>query len=880
MKKLLFIISVFCGVAAQAQIDNLQPWYRFRNRLSVNEFINEGSLTLVAADTLAAPVRTGMVLYRQADSSVYVSISTAGAKKWQKIGTNAGQALDSSVLATKYFIEQTYLTPSAASTLYRPLNQPILWPEIGGSITGNAALNSALNFRLPISDTAAMLAPYARAVNYYTKSAVDGFIAGKLNAGDTAAMLANYPRLSSIYTRDQIDALIEHLQAYEDSTTYVEPGGGAGGGGSGGAGVSSYNSRTGDVVPQIGDYSSWFALINHTHTQGQISGLTGALAAKQDAITAGFALGQINGQAFNVGSNITLPVGSGTVTNLSVTTPAGKFLNASVTNPSTTPQIALSYPGATSQYVRGDGSLATLPTIPAQFNPSAGAGINITGTYPNLTFNSTVTQYTDAQALQIARNGFTITNTGSGNATYDNTTGIFNIPSNTLAINNNVAGNFLISNGSTGSVDATGSMRQEGSTIKIINNSASEALLIQVSNTGTKVPVTIRSNAARTTTDNGKVLGAGVTGNAYDHFGLWNDGLMGWGTGTTARDLYVRRVAANTLQIDADAAGGAAHLRVTGNGYYGGNLGIGTTSPTQKLDVAGNIRANGEVLANFGYGYISLAPANVNGGYNLLNFYNFPGTAPGPAKIVASEHRLVGTGDSTLFMVTGAGAVSAPYWKGTGDRPLLVNSTGAAIPGAPLSNIATGSGLDNVFSTNGFLRRTGANTYSASGIVSADLPNLNASKITAGTFDPARLGSGTASATTVLHGDNVWRTPVVSDGRIVNSITTVNASTATLATVTANTGEAGLIEMSIQAQATNGTSGAGFYKRRIHYQRAINGTWAIATIAADGTDANTLSGATISLTTVGANLIVSVSGVSTSVIWQSKHINNITNVTN
>jgi hypothetical protein len=45
--------------------------------------------------------------------------------------------------------------------------------------------------------------------------------------------------------------------------------------------------------------------------------------------------------------------------------------------------------GTTAQYVRGDGSLATFPTIPAQFNPIQGTGITITGTYPNMTFSTT-----------------------------------------------------------------------------------------------------------------------------------------------------------------------------------------------------------------------------------------------------------------------------------------------------------------------------------------------------------------------------------------------------------------------------------------------------------------------------------------------------------
>jgi hypothetical protein len=56
---------------------------------------------------------------------------------------------------------------------------------------------------------------------------------------------------------------------------------------------------------------------------------------------------------------------------------------------------------------------------------TAGAGISITGTYPSFTIASTITQYTDA----LARAAISLTTTGSsGDATYNNTTGVFNIP--------------------------------------------------------------------------------------------------------------------------------------------------------------------------------------------------------------------------------------------------------------------------------------------------------------------------------------------------------------------------------------------------------------------------------------------------------------------
>jgi hypothetical protein len=84
--------------------------------------------------------------------------------------------------------------------------------------------------------------------------------------------------------------------------------------------------------------------------------------------------------------------------------------------------------GTTSQYLRGDGSLNTFPTIPAQFNPSAGTGISISGSYPNQTFTNTAPDQTVSltAGTGIAVSGtypsFTIANTSSGPVIYKSTT--------------------------------------------------------------------------------------------------------------------------------------------------------------------------------------------------------------------------------------------------------------------------------------------------------------------------------------------------------------------------------------------------------------------------------------------------------------------------
>jgi hypothetical protein len=84
--------------------------------------------------------------------------------------------------------------------------------------------------------------------------------------------------------------------------------------------------------------------------------------------------------------------------------------------------------GTTAEYIRGDGSLNTFPTIPAQFNPSAGTGISISGSYPNQTFTNTAPDQTVSltAGTGIAVSGtypsFTISNTSSGPVIYKSTT--------------------------------------------------------------------------------------------------------------------------------------------------------------------------------------------------------------------------------------------------------------------------------------------------------------------------------------------------------------------------------------------------------------------------------------------------------------------------
>src|SRR3989339_1064193 len=81
---------------------------------------------------------------------------------------------------------------------------------------------------------------------------------------------------------------------------------------------------------------------------------------------------------------------------------------------------------------------------------------------------------------------------------------------------------------------------------------------------------------------NGLALSVGVTGEPYVRTNFYSNGQIGFGPGSATRDVFIGRTSSNTIGIT-----GAYDGTGTGNFYVSGNVGIGTTAPTGKLDVQG-----------------------------------------------------------------------------------------------------------------------------------------------------------------------------------------------------------------------------------------------------------------------------------------------------
>ncbi|MBS1562362.1 MAG: hypothetical protein JSS89_12215 [Bacteroidetes bacterium] len=142
----------------------------------------------------------------------------------------------------------------------------------------------------------------------------------------------------------------------------------------------------------------------------------------------------------------------------------------------------------------------------------------------------------------------------------------------------------------------------------------------------------------------------------------------------------------------------------------------------------------------------------------------------------------VGTGTVTSV------ALSAPSIFSVSGSPITTNGT--------IALTLTSQTANTVFaSPDG---ASGAPTFRS--LVAADIPSLDAGKIMSGTIATARLGSGTANATTYLRGDGSWQTISVGTGTVTSvalstpsifsvsgsPVTTNGTLTFTLASQTAN----------------------------------------------------------------------------------------------
>ena len=247
---------------------------------------------------------------------------------------------------------------------------------------------------------------------------------------------------------------------------------------------------------------------------------------------------------------------------------------------------------------------------------SVRALISATG---NISYNSTtgvistsLTQYTDA----LARASLSLTTTGtSGASTYNSTTGVVNIPQYQAVLTNPVTGTGTTNYHAkfTGSTTIGNSVIQDNGTSVGINGAPSSF--------STFVYLDIIGNA---TTQGGLLQSRNSDNSIIGSFF------------TNANGLNIRTETSHAILISTSAS---EKIRVTS----AGSVGIGSTSPSEKLEVLD--------------GYISTYHnANANGGGYGLQFYtNGGGSKNSIASILVSQVSTARSGD-LLFLTSNAGA--------------------------------------------------------------------------------------------------------------------------------------------------------------------------------------------------------------------------------
>lgn len=297
------------------------------------------------------------------------------------------------------------------------------------------------------------------------------------------------------------------------------------------------------------------------------------------------------------------------------------------------------------------------------------------------------------------------------------------------------------------------------------------------------------------------------------------------GTGTANSTTYLRGDLTWTTIASTPPSGSNTYVQFNDGGSFGGDSGMVFNKTTDALSILGAFSAlslTGTGLTSGRVPFVSTGglltdatSLTFNSGTGTLSATVFSGSGASLTSLnasnlssgtVATARLGSGTANSSSYLrgdqtwatisgVTPGGSDTYVQFNDGGsfggDSGMVFNKTTDALTilGAFSAASLTGTGLTTTrvpFATTGglltdnsvftFTSGTGtlaATVFSGSG---ASLTTLNASNLSSGTVGTARLGSGSATSSTFLRGDQIWS----SDG---SSLTTLNASNLSSGTV-------------------------------------------------------------------------------------------------
>jgi hypothetical protein len=121
--------------------------------------------------------------------------------------------------------------------------------------------------------------------------------------------------------------------------------------------------------------------------------------------------------------------------------------------------------------------------------------------------------------------------------------------------------------------------------------------------------------------------GYGKQGDAYIYSTIGNNGINIISAAGSGTDDYIRFYAGGDASTLTNS-----DLMIVGSGLTRGNVGIGTDTPTEKLDIDGNLKVSGEITASGIPSYADDAAAGV-GGLSTGEVYQTDGTGASPLNV-------------------------------------------------------------------------------------------------------------------------------------------------------------------------------------------------------------------------------------------------------